>query len=207
VIDPRNDEDLDALLGDGRLTGPARDRVFDNVAAEVARAPRRRVRRYAWTFAFGAAGALAVLVVGPRLMTRTTDGLRAKGERAPAVPQLDVACIGGTAAACPQGATLMFGASGAPGAGVLSAYAEPLDPGLERIWYFSAEGESPRLTVAGETGVAQRAVHIGPEHAPGHYRIHAFLTRTPMSQAALLSGGLRDAIASHEIDLHVVGSP
>jgi hypothetical protein len=97
----------------------------------------------------------------------------------------------------------MFGASGAPASGALSAYAEPLDPGLERIWYFSAEGESPRLTVGGGTGVAARAARIGPEHVPGHYRIHVFLTAAPAAQTALLAGAPHDAIASRELDLRV----
>jgi hypothetical protein len=210
MIDPSNDDDLDALLGAGRMTGPASDRVFERVAAEVAREPlppsRPRSRRPVWTIAAVAAGAAAMLVVAPRLISGTAPRERAKGGQAAAL-ELDVACAGGTLAACPQGATLVFGASGAPGAGVLSAYAEPVDRGLERIWYFSAEGESPRLTVDGATGVATRAVRIGPEHLPGRYRIHLFLTGAPVAQAALLAGGARDAIASREIDLRVAPSP
>jgi hypothetical protein len=209
MVDPSNDEDLDALLGGGRLSGPARDRIFDKVAAEVAPQPRSRTRPGVWAFALAAAGAAAaVLIVAPRLTTRMQGGLRAKGDDGPgpAALQLDVACIGGTLSACPQGATLMFGASGAPSAGLLSAYAEPLEPGLERIWYFSADGESPRLSTSGGTEVVQRAVRVGPEHAPGHYRLHVFLTRAPASRAALLAGSAVNAIGSREIDLGVVGA-
>jgi ferric-dicitrate binding protein FerR (iron transport regulator) len=202
MIDPSNDEDLDALLGGGRLTGPAQDRIFDAAAAAVAREPRPRARRRLWTIALTMAGAAAALVVVPRIVMRGAE-LRSKGDETPAGPQLGVACIGGTLAACPRGATLMFGASGAPGTGYLAAYAEPVTPGLERIWYFSAEGESPRLTVGDGTVVAQRAVRVGPEHAPGRYRIHLVLGRAPASQAAVLSGGPPDAIASREIDLRV----
>jgi hypothetical protein len=203
MIDPSKDEDLDALLGGGRLTGPARDRVFEKVVAAVDREPRRPARRRLWAFAVVAAGAAAVLVVAPRIMSPPADGLRAKGDQASPALQLDLACVGGTLAACPQGATLMFGAAGAAGTGVLSAYAEPTERGLERIWYFSGEGESPRLTVGSGTAVAQRAVRLGPEHAPGRYRIHAFLTPSPVSRQVLLAGGPRDAIASRELDLRV----
>jgi hypothetical protein len=205
VTDP-SDDDLDALLAGGRLSGPARDRIFDKVAAEVAQESRPRARRRVWTVAMVAAGAAAVLIVAPRLMTtRTPDGFRAKGG-APGL-QLDVACTGGTLGACPQGATLTFGAAGAPGSGVLSAYAEPLEPGHERIWYFSAEGESPLLTVGDGTAVARRAIRVGNEHAPGRYRVHVFLTPTPVSRTVLLAGGPPDALARLTVDLQVAPAP
>ena len=203
MIDPSSDEELDAVLGGGRLSGPARDRVFDTVAATVAREPRRRVPRYVWSLAMVAAGAAAAVVVAPRLWPREGECLCAKGDQEPVTVQLDVVCSGGTLAACPQDATLTFGVSGGPADGVLSAYAEPVDAGLERVWYFSAEGESPRLTVGGGTEVARRAVRLGPEHLPGHYRVHLFLTRTPASAAVLLAGSARDQIASRQVDLTV----
>jgi hypothetical protein len=205
MIDPSNDRDLDALLGGGRLGGPDRDRIFDHIAAEVAREPRPRSRRKVWKVAIVAAGAAAGLVVlAVREPTRTAESVRAKGDQRPGVVQLGVACIEGTLEACPQGATLTFGASGASEAGVLSAYAELRERGAERIWYFSAESETPRLDVRGGTAVAQRAVRIGPEHIPGRYRVHVFLTRAPVSRALLLSGGPPDSIAIREIDLRVV---
>lgn len=205
--DPPSDEDLDALLAGGRLSGPARDRIFDKVAAEVAREARPRARRRVWTFAMVAAGAAAILIVAPRLMTtQPADGFRAKGGPGAAAMQLDVACIGGTLAACPQGATLTFAAAGAAGIGVLSAYAEPLDPGRERIWYFSAEGESPMLTVGDGTAVARQAIRVGSEHA-GRYRVHVFLTSAPVSQAVLLAGGPPDTIARLTVDLQVAPAP
>jgi hypothetical protein len=203
MIDPSNKDDLDALLGGGRLRGPPRDRIFEHVAVEVAREVKPRPRRLIWAFATIAASAAAVVLLAARLETRTADDLRAKGDQRPVAVQLDVACVGGTLGACPPGATLMFGASGASSSGVLSAYAEPIDRGLERIWYFSAEGESPQLTVGGAADVARRAVRIGPEHAPGRYRLHVFLTRAPAPRAVLLAGGPRDAIASRELDLRV----
>ena len=204
MTEPPSDDDLDVLLAGGRLSGPARDRIFDKVAAEVAREARPRAQRRVWTFAMVAAGAAAVLIVAPRLLTtRAPDGFRAKG--GPGAPglQLDVACIGGTLAACPSGATLTFGAAGAAGSGFLSAYAEPLESSHERIWYFSAEGESPLLTVGDGTEVARRAIRVGPEHAAGRYRVHVFLTPAPVSQAVLLAGGPPDAIARLTVDLQV----
>jgi hypothetical protein len=209
MIDPSSDDDLDALLAGGRLSGPVKDRIFENVANAVAREPRRRIPRLVLGFAAVAAGVAAVVVIvplAPWVRPRAAQHLRAKGDLAPASVQLDVVCAGGTLAACPHGATLTFGASGGPAAGVLSAYAEPLDSRLERIWYFSAEGESPLLTVGGGTEVARRAVRVGPEHAAGRYRIHLFLTPAPVAQSVLLAGGLRDALASREVEMQV-GTP
>jgi hypothetical protein len=207
MIDPSNERDLDALLSGGRLSGPARDQIFDTVAAEVAGETRSRARRRVWRAAMAVAGAAAaILVVAPRLMTPDSEGLRAKGAQVGVAAQLDVACIGGTLASCPQGATLVFGASGVAATGVLSAYAEPMGRDVERIWYFSAEGESPRLTVGGATDVARRAVRIGSEHAPGRYRLHVFLTRGPATQAMLLAGNPPDAIVGRELVLQVVPS-
>jgi hypothetical protein len=207
MIDRRSDDDLDALLGGGRLTGRARDRVFENVVSAVAREPRRRrLPRLAWGLAAVAAGMAAALVLAPGIRSGGGQALRAKGGEA-AVVQLDVECAGGTLASCPHGATLTFGASGGPVQGVLSAYAEPTDSGLERIWYFSAEGESPHLDLGAGTDVARRAVRIGSEHAPGHYRLHLFLTTAPVSKPVLLAGQVPGALARRDLDLRITADP
>jgi hypothetical protein len=205
MIDPGSDDDLDALLGGGRLSGPARDRVFENVVSAVGREPRRRrLPRLALSLAAVAAGMAAVVVLAPHIRSRGEQSLRAKGGEG-AVVRLDVECAGGTLESCPHGATLTFGASGGAVSGVLSAYAEPIDhePGLERIWYFSAEGESPYLDLGGGTNVARRAVRIGSEHVPGRYRIHLFLTPAPVPKAVLLAGRVPGALGRRDLDLRI----
>ena len=89
--------------------------------------------------------------------------------------------------------------------GVLSAYAEPMRSRTrtERIWYFSAEGESPYLDLGGGTNVARRAVRIGSEHVPGRYRIHLFLTPAPVPKAVLLDGRVPGALARRDLDLRI----
>ena len=115
MIDPGSDDDLDALLGGGRLTGPARDRVFENVASAVGREPtRRRLPRLALGLAAVAAGMAAAVVLAPHIRSRGEQSLRAKGGEGTVV-QLDVECGGGTLESCPQGATLTFGSLGWPG--------------------------------------------------------------------------------------------
>src|SRR4051812_50127277 len=123
MIDPGSDDDLDALLGGGRLSGPARDRVFENVASAVAREPRRRrLPRLALGLAAVAAGMAAAVVLAPHIRSRGEQSLRAKGGGGGGV-ELGVGGPGGTLEACPQGATLTFGASGGPGGGALARYA------------------------------------------------------------------------------------
>jgi len=62
----RSDDELDALLAQGRLAGPAKDRILAGALSDVERAeqPRRARRRRLWLaacllVAAAAAGALA----------------------------------------------------------------------------------------------------------------------------------------------------
>jgi hypothetical protein len=205
----RSDDDLDALLAHGRLSGAVRDRIFDRVAGEAGAGRRPGiVWGGRWSLGLGALAAAAaiVLVAIPREHA-PPDALRAKGEGVPAVT-LEVSCPGGTLAACPVGATLLFGAEGT-GEGFLAAYAQPRPAG-ERVWYFSADGESPMLRPMGGLQAASRAVRLGAEHAPGPYVLHLFLSRSPLTREALLAGPPRgDVIVSREVSLTVVpaGAP
>jgi hypothetical protein len=199
----RSDDDLDNLLAQGKLSGAVRDRIFEQVA-ESAGARRRFAPAWAGRAGVGlgalAAAAAIALVVIPRDHT-APDALRAKGPTVPAVT-LEASCRGGSLAACPVGATLLFAAEGTA-QGFLAAYAQQRPDG-ERIWYFSADGESPELRPSGGLQPASRAVRIGAEHAPGPYVLHLFLTRAPLSRAALLAGpSPADVLASREISLTV----
>lgn len=149
-----------------------------------------------------AAAAVIALMVIPREHD-APDTLRAKGPAGPAVT-LEVSCKGGALAACPVGATLLFAAQGdATTQGYLAAYAQQGGAG-ERVWYFSADGESPELRPTGGLQPASRAVRIGAEHVPGPYVLHLFLTRAPLSRAALLAGpAAGDVLASRDVSLTV----
>ncbi len=149
----------------------------------------------------GAAAAAVVLLV-PR---PESDGLRPKGRAAAA---LEVACVGGTLAACPRGATLVFSVALDPGhAGYLAAWAEPRAGG-ERIWYFSAETETPHVSgEAADTGdgvaVLKRGIRLGPEHAPGTYDVRLVVTAEPATRAALLGAGAPAPLGAAEFPLEV----
>lgn len=228
MLDKSSDEHIDHLLAEGRLAGPTKDRILDAVLQRVGGAPEPgreageearqknpasepRDRRW-WRFWTGGlvvlAGATAAWLLVPRTASVDLRGeLRPKGPIAadPAI-KLEAVCSGAALAACPLGATLVFGVSDG-GGGFLAAYAEP-HPGVgtgERIWYFSKEGESPRLAAGEGAHAATKAIRVGPEHAPGDYQLHLFLTRTPLTRAQLLAAQRgADVIASDTVDLRVV---
>ena len=110
---------------------------------------------------------------------------------------LSVICSDGELTACPQTATLVFTVSGDQVSGFLSAYAEPLGPEAERVWYFSKESGSLELDVPADgTRVFQRAVRISPTHPPGRYRVHAFLADRPLGHDEMLAEDLGAAVRS-----------
>ena len=200
-----SDDDLDRLLARGGLGGPARERIFEKVAAAVTteapsrapaveRRPAWSPRRWLLTLAVAAGGAAAALVlVVPPGERSGGDGWTARGAARPAVA-LDVACLEGTMQACPTGSTLVFSALGDAGAGYLTAHAQPRGGGT-RIWYFSGQGDSPRLAPsAGGTRPATRGIRLGAEHQPGDYVVHI----------ALSSGPSAPPLAEARFDLKVV---
>jgi hypothetical protein len=177
------DDELQRLLARGKLSGPARERVLDRVLDQVA-PPARKPR--AWlvplVLALGSGVAILVLVARPH-----PDDARwgAKGVLGRAVA-LEARC--GDTDVCRPGATLMFSVFGSSTPGFLGAYAQRVEGG-ERIWYFSAETESPRVPASDQaTQPAGRGIVIGPEHTPGQYQVHLFLSAAPASQAELLAG-------------------
>jgi hypothetical protein len=101
---------------------------------------------------------------------------------------LELRCTGGTLAACPLSSSLVFVVAGSAEAGFLSAYAEPLSAGAERVWYFSRETNSPELPGPLDgTHVFDRAVQLIGSHRAGRYRVHAFVSEQPLARAELLS--------------------
>jgi hypothetical protein len=190
----------DTLLSQGNLSGQQREEVLARVLDGVSAAePAPRGRRALWAGAsLAVAAALVLLVVRPALRS----DLRDKGG---AGPILRVACEPGGMEACRLGSTLLFAVEGAPASAHLAAYAEPLGGG-ERVWYFSAEGESPPVTDRTPDAVLRRGIRLGAEHRPGPYRLTVLLTGSPLPRAALLdlAGEERGALAVRRWSLTVV---
>jgi hypothetical protein len=196
----QRDEELQRLLARGRLGGPARERVLGRVLDRVAPPPpKRRPWLVPLILALGSATAILVLVARPR----PDDGRWGdKGGRPGKPVALEARC--GAAPACEPGATLMFSVFGATTPGYLGAYARRVESG-ERIWYFSAETESPRVPASDrQTEPAGRGIVIGRDHTPGHYEIHLFLSTTPLTQATLLAGGDPRVVAHAVVPIDVV---
>jgi hypothetical protein len=172
----RSDRHIDALLGQGELSGPEADRILQAV---LARRSRRSWRRW-FTLGAGltlAAAAAVVLVVAPH-----HDGFAPRGATV-AGAAVEVACLGHSLAACPRGATLLFALRGGSPGGYLTAWADPAGPG-QRVWYFSADQETPLLQASESTTQAlSRGVRIGPEHLAGDYQLHVVLSEQPLPQA------------------------
>jgi hypothetical protein len=185
----RNREDLDALLGRGRIGAARRDAILEAVLAHVrADAPART--RWRWPLAglgIAAVAAATVALLVPRPTSPTSSPFRAKGvaEKAQgSTPSAEIECLGATLDACPTGSLLVVRVAGVRG--YVSAWAEPASGG-DRIWYFSADTDSP-LVDAVVTGSATtaRAVKMGPEHAIGSYVVEIRVTERPLKRDDLM---------------------
>jgi hypothetical protein len=194
-----SDRQLDSLLARGDLSGPESDRILETVLA-------RRARRPLWRRLLIPVGGLTLatvasllFVVGP-LRDAGSSGFAARGGGT-GPDDLDVACLNGSRSSCPKGATLLFAARAGAPSGYLAAWAEPVGGG-ERIWYFSADGESPRIAAA-STGAQPltRGVRIGPEHAPGEYRVHLVLSAAPLRKTELLTPRPPGVLARQDLPL------
>ncbi len=193
-----NDDELDSMLAKGALSGPERDRVFEQVWQRVRpAASHARGRLVAGGLLLLVAAAGAVLTVTAR--TRSNEAFLARGRSAADAP-VDVVCTGGTLRACPHGSRLLFRSDRA---GFLAAYAQPLNGG-ERIWYFSAGGEVPFVgSPAVSDRPAERAVVIGPEHTAGAYDLHVLIGSRPLSIAEALDPRASSVVASEVVRLDV----
>ena len=192
----------DTLLSQGNLSGQQREEVLARVLDQVSAAePAPRGLRTLWAGAsLALAAALALFVVRPAL--RGDLGLRARGGASPIVR---VACEPGGLEACRAGGTLLFAVEGAPAAAHLAAFAEPVGGG-ERVWYFSAEGESPPVSDRTADAILRRGIRLGAEHPPGAYRLTVLLTASALPRATLLevAGAERGALAVRRLSLTVV---
>ena len=175
----RSDDEIDTLLSEGRMSGPTKDRVFEgalrDAGIEGAGAPRARA------FVADAAGRHDRADAGGGRRgddSRSSDfeaaAIRSAPREAPprarAGRRVRRRGRGRLAGRLPQGATLVFSIRGdRPLGGYLAGYADP-GPGGERIWYFSADGDTPALpaSVRDATLPFSKAIRIGPEPRPAN---------------------------------------
>jgi hypothetical protein len=175
------DSDLDQLLARGRLSGRDYDRIEERVLARVR--PERRPR---WWFALAPATAAASLV-GVWLLAQNAperDAFTAKGAGGPPRAVIDVGCEGPRPHVCRLGQTLMVSVGASERPGYLAAYAERVDgPAAPRIWYFpSRGGAQPKIEPATDTRVLGEGVRLGAPHVAGRYRVHVWISDTPVER-------------------------
>ena len=172
----------------------------------------KRGRR--WGLALGAGLSLAtaagvVRMIAPAVRTRPSGFTPRGAAVGPSDVELQLICTSGTLAACPRGAKVVFAVRGGAPGGYLAAWADPVGGG-ERVWYFSAEGQSPHLAAgaAGASALA-RGVRIGAELAAGTYDVHMVLSTDPLARVAVahLGSGTPGILAQRTVSLTVVGSP
>jgi len=199
------DSDLDNLLARGRLSGAERERVLANVLDQTS--PRFSARSRAarsGAIALGglaAAAALALFVHGKSNIIkgdRADGSFAARGAATDGV-RVEAACTGGPLAACPSGSRLVFHGWPSAQPAYLAAFADPVGGG-ERIWYFSAEGQSPRLG----DGAVDREVVIGAEHVAARYLVHVVVGVRPLSRGEALVAKGPAILDAETIDLGVV---
>jgi hypothetical protein len=185
----RSIEDLDSLLGRGGIGATRRDAILQTVLARVrAEAPIRI--RWSWSIlglgTVAVAAALFLLV--PPLSRPASSSFHAKGavaELPPAtMPSVQLDCLGASLTACPRESLLVVRVTGVRG--FVSAWAEPAGDG-ERIWYFSAETQSPLVDgLLNPPATTTRAVKIGPEHLASAYVVEIRVTERPMTREDLM---------------------
>jgi hypothetical protein len=212
-MDQKTANQLDRMLADGELSGPEADAIFDRVYREVARQdasqrPWQRAPRWLWGGIAAAAGVTAVIAVGlPGGGTRPSADhgeFTARGSASGAI-RIDVMCSEGDLAACPTSAKLVFLVAGDEAGGFLSAYAEPLESGAERVWYFSRASDSPRVAPSSVgTRAFDRGVLLQGTHRPGRYRVHAFLADHPLEEREMRGGSPSGLRARTVVEFEVV---
>ena len=99
----------------------------------------------------------------------------------------------------------MFRLDALPSAGFLHAYAEPLEAGRERVWYYPTKANPP-LPVESSAGgqIMGQGIVVGPEHVPGHYRVHLVVASTPLSREDLLTNSSLNVVASDVVEMVIV---
>jgi hypothetical protein len=197
VVNVSSRDKLDDLLARGRLSAPRRERIFEEVDRHVR---WRRAARYAMV------AAPLALAAGLALLVRPHDaGPDPYAPKGTLQSHVELGCSGGELFHCPTGSKLIFRLDALKEAGFLHAYAEPLDPGRERVWYYpTMANPSPHVEAASGAQIMGQGIVVGPEHVPGRYRVHLVVAPTPLSREDLLADSLRNVVAADVVEMVIV---
>jgi hypothetical protein len=183
------DNELDRLLARGGLSGPDRDRIFEQVLRDVgAERGRRPVgRMLALASAAVTAAAIVAVVVWTSLSPGGREGgFRTKGSGEGVV--VEIGCRHGEHIRrdrCTRGDRLLLQIDGLQQEAYLAAWAD--GPDGRRVWYFPADdGAMPRLRPGAGPVLVDRSVRIGDEHAPGNYQVTVLILSSRLGRAEIL---------------------
>jgi hypothetical protein len=195
-----DDPEIDALLSPNKLSGHEHDKILDQVLRRAGKTSARS--SLGWLAApVAVAAALALYLV-----TRPPPGdyVGTRGAPEPSAPRIELVCVGAELTRCPAGSRLMFRISPTAEPGYLIAYAESRIDG-SRIWYFSAEGETPLVAKGSNNDVPLgRGIKLGTEHAAATYDVHIFVARRPLTQSEAIALDPGSLLARKIVALTVV---
>jgi hypothetical protein len=165
------------LAGRNRLSRPEKEQILERVLAEVA--PRRRRRWWLVAAPAVAAAALLVLVLGPWRGREQPDfGTRGAGS---ARGVFEPSC----ARDCIAGDKILFDLHGTTGYRYFAAFSRRADGTV--LWYFPTSDDAVGIDLSQHlgSGVLDRGIVIGGEHAPGTYRVFGVFSHEPLSRAQI----------------------
>lgn len=191
---------LQSLLAEGRLSGAQRDRILERVLDEHARPRRRR----AWVTALAAAlpvAAVAVFFLRGRSEPVPDQGDWLVPKGAAQGLHLSARCPERALGECALGDRLLFELDGPRPRSAFSAYAECGT--RERIWYLPTRVADPPAIAAGEGHfVVPVAARIGAEHGAGPCKITLVLLEASADRSSIVAGTAH-ALARDEISLTI----
>jgi hypothetical protein len=197
----KRDAALDGLLARGRLSAPQRERIWTRL-----RRPMRVREGLSWAkLRLALAAPIVATTVFVLVIHHWSDRGAAFQAKGRAASSIEVDCDGAPLGACPTGSKLIFRHGRTERPTYLEAYAVPLQPGGERIWYFPAHaGVAPRLGAADEGEVLRDAIILGPEHVAGDYEIHLLVSTRPLDRREATTPDSATLIEKAVIPLRVV---
>ena len=172
-----SDDRLTSRLLGGRdqLSRPEKDAILDGVLADTAPSARAR-----WGWLVLPVLALAAFLLVPWRSSVPSGDFTARGGNQPAAVMQ-----AGCATGCTQGAKLVFDVHGTTGYRYFAAFAKAGDG--KALWYFPADDRATGVDLSAQpaTGVLDRSVVLGPEHAPGTYRVYGIFSNAPLTRSAI----------------------
>ncbi len=201
---PTERDEVEAVLADGRLGGPARERILSRVldAVEPPRVRRQALMKRVLLGLIPLTAACLIVpfvVIGSRHRADSAGfdaALRAKGPSAAAQPTIDPLCDG-ELGVCHPGQRLFFRVGAAPVRRWLVAYLETANgtSAMGRIWMFPEKDQgAPEIPIADAPSILRHAVELGPDIRPDRYQLTMVLFDHPVRRDEAndpAAGGIR----------------